>query len=95
MSHVWPIVLKEVCIDSDVSGATGMAKKLYECGLGEWTQDIKAPDGKNGYEMKPGDVMSINGHVSSEVKTFLFHFSLHFEGGSLWSRNTGFLQKMA
>ena len=46
-----------------VSGATGMAKKLYECGLGEWTQDIKAPDGKNGYEMKPGDVMSINGHV--------------------------------
>ncbi|MBR2528164.1 MAG: hypothetical protein IKE58_06835 [Blautia sp.] len=46
-----------------VSGSTGMAKKLYECGLGEWTQDIKAPDGKNGYEMKPGDVMSINGHV--------------------------------
>jgi hypothetical protein len=46
-----------------VSDAAGMAKKLSECGLGEWTQDIKAPDGKNGYEMKPGDVMSINGHV--------------------------------
>ena len=49
--------------DGYVSGATGMAKKLYECGLGEWTQDIKAPDGKNGYEMRPGDIMSINGHV--------------------------------
>ena len=43
--------------------ATGMAKKLCERGLGEWTQDIKAPDGKNGYEMRPGDVMSVNGHV--------------------------------
>lgn len=46
-----------------VSGATGMAKKLSERGLGEWTQDIKAPDGSNGYEMKPGDIMSLNGHV--------------------------------
>ena len=46
-----------------VSDAAGITKRLYECGLGEWTQDIKAPDGKNGYEMKPGDVMSINGHV--------------------------------
>ena len=25
--------------------------------------DIKAPDGKNGYEMRPGDVMSTDGHV--------------------------------
>ena len=46
-----------------VSDAAGMAKRLYECGFGEWTQDIKAPDGKNGYEMRPGDVMSTNGHV--------------------------------
>ncbi len=46
-----------------VGGSTGMAQKLSERGWGEWTQDIKAPDGKNGYEMKPGDIMSINGHV--------------------------------
>ena len=32
-------------------------------GWGAWTQDIEAPDGKNGYVMKPGDIMSINGHV--------------------------------
>ena len=46
-----------------VSDAAGIAKRLYECGFGDWTQDIKAPDGKNGYEMRPGDVMSTNGHV--------------------------------
>ena len=46
-----------------VIDAAGIAKRLYECGFGEWTQDIKAPDGKNGYEMRPGDVMSTNGHV--------------------------------
>lgn len=46
-----------------VIDAAGMAKRLSECGFGEWTQDIKAPDGKNGYEMRPGDVMSTNGHV--------------------------------
>ena len=46
-----------------VGGSTGCAKRLGNKGWGTWTQDIKAPDGKNGYEMKPGDVMSINGHV--------------------------------
>ena len=46
-----------------VIDAAGIAKRLYECGFGEWTQDIKAPDGKNGYAMRPGDVMSTNGHV--------------------------------
>ena len=46
-----------------VQGATGMAKRLAERGFGDWTQDVKAPEGENGYEMKPGDVMSINGHV--------------------------------
>ena len=46
-----------------VSDAAGIAKRLYECGFGEWTQDIKAPDGKNGYEMRPGDIMSTDGHV--------------------------------
>ncbi len=43
--------------------ADEMAKDLAERGYGEWTQDIKFPDGNNGYEMKPGDVMSIDGHV--------------------------------
>lgn len=46
-----------------VGGSTGFAKRLGEKGWGTWTQDIKAPDGQNGYEMKPGDLMSINGHV--------------------------------
>ena len=46
-----------------VGGSTKFAKRLSEKGLGKWTQDIKMPDGQNGYEMKPGDIMSINGHV--------------------------------
>ena len=49
--------------DGYVGGSTGIAKRLSKMGFGEWTQNVKAPDGKNGYEMKPGDVMSINGHV--------------------------------
>jgi len=46
-----------------VGGSTGCAKRLKEKGWGTWTQDIRFPDGQNGYEMKPGDIMSINGHV--------------------------------
>ncbi|MCR4893070.1 MAG: hypothetical protein K5989_12935 [Lachnospiraceae bacterium] len=46
-----------------VGGSTGFAKRLSDKGFGEWTQDVKAPDGESGYEMKPGDIMSINGHV--------------------------------
>ena len=46
-----------------VGGSTGFAKRLSAKGWGEWTQDIQVPDGKNGYTMLPGDVMSINGHV--------------------------------
>ena len=42
---------------------SGMVKGMAEKGWGEWTQDVKMPDGKNGYEMKPGDVMGIKGHV--------------------------------
>ena len=38
-----------------VMGSTGTAKKLAGRGFGEWTQDIT--------EMKPGEIMSINGHV--------------------------------
>lgn len=46
-----------------VGGSTGFAKRLSEMGFGEWTQDIKAPAKDNDYVMKPGDIMSINGHV--------------------------------
>ena len=46
-----------------VTYACDMAKELSDKGMGEWTQDIKAPDGKNGYVMKAGDIMSTDGHV--------------------------------
>ena len=46
-----------------VGSATGMAKRFSEKGWGEWTQEVEIPDEENGYLMKPGDVMSINGHV--------------------------------
>ena len=41
--------------DGFVSGSTKMAKKLADRGYGTWTQDITP--------MKPGEIMSINGHV--------------------------------
>ena len=41
--------------DGYVMGSTGTAKKLAGKGLGEWTQEIT--------EMKPGELMSINGHI--------------------------------
>ena len=46
-----------------VVGANRIAKRLGGKGWGIWTQDVKIPDGQNGYEMKPGDIMSTNGHV--------------------------------
>lgn len=49
--------------DGYVTFASSMAKMLSEMGLGEWTQDIQAPAKDNDYVMKPGDVMSTNGHV--------------------------------
>lgn len=49
--------------DGYVGGSTGFAKRLAAKGWGEWTQDVKAPDGTNGYTFLPGDVMSMNGHV--------------------------------
>lgn len=49
--------------DGYVGGSTGFAKRLSEMGFGEWTQDIEAPAEDNDYTMKPGDIMSINGHV--------------------------------
>lgn len=52
-----------------VSGSTGFAKKMADMGLGTWTQDVKAPDGTEAYTMKPGDIMSINGHVWMSLGT--------------------------
>ena len=49
--------------DGYVGGSTGFAKRLSQKGWGEWTQDIKAGGADGGAVMKPGDVMSINGHV--------------------------------
>lgn len=47
-----------------VGGSTGFAKRLAaEMGLGDWTQDVVKPDGTAKTAMKPGDIMSINGHV--------------------------------
>ena len=54
-----------------VMGSTGTAKKLAARGFGEWTQDIT--------EMKPGEMMSINGHIwislgtCSDGSTLILH----------------------
>ena len=50
-------------LDGYVGASTRFARRLSGYGFGDWTQNIRMPDGRNGYEMKPGDVMSINGHV--------------------------------
>ena len=46
-----------------VGGSTGFAKRLAGKGWGTWTQEVSIPDGTKETEMKPGDLMSINGHV--------------------------------
>lgn len=55
-----------------VGGSTGTAKRLADKGYGTWTQDISDA-------MKPGDIMSINGHVwislgtCSDKSTLIVH----------------------
>ncbi|MDO5702612.1 MAG: hypothetical protein Q4G47_04590 [Lachnospiraceae bacterium] len=49
--------------DGYVGGSTGFAKRLSERGWGEWTQDLGEKNGSDCYDMKPGDIMSIHGHV--------------------------------
>ena len=57
--------------DGYVMGSTGTAKKLAARGFGEWTQDIT--------EMKPGEMMSMNGHIwislgtCSDGSTLILH----------------------
>lgn len=54
-----------------VMGSTGTAKKLAARGFGEWTQEIT--------EMKPGEMMSMNGHIwislgtCSDGSTLILH----------------------
>ena len=49
--------------DGFVGFAVSYSKMLSDMGYGDWTQDIEAPVLNDDYEMKPGDIMSINGHV--------------------------------
>lgn len=46
-----------------VMSATRMAKQLSERGFGAWTRDVAVPSGGDDAVMKPGDIMSIDGHV--------------------------------
>ena len=49
--------------DGYVMGAVKMAKAFAGMGLGVYTPDVVPPSEKNGFVMKPGDMMSLNGHV--------------------------------
>ncbi|MBP5250287.1 MAG: hypothetical protein J6Z46_09815 [Lachnospiraceae bacterium] len=47
-----------------VGSSTSFAKRLSERGFGSFSQKVSVPDGKNKKaSVKPGDIMSINGHV--------------------------------
>ena len=46
-----------------VGGSTSFAKRLTDKGWGTWTQEMQKPDEKSCTDMKPGDIMSISGHV--------------------------------
>ncbi|MBQ7505870.1 MAG: hypothetical protein IJT05_00950 [Lachnospiraceae bacterium] len=60
---------KEDLRNGYVVASTGFGKRLADLGLGTRTQDIKAPSPDNGYSLKPGDIMSINGHVFLSLGT--------------------------
>ena len=49
--------------DGYVTFASAYAKKLAEEGYGDYTRKIEAPVLNHDCEMKPGDIMSIGGHV--------------------------------
>ncbi|MCR4654778.1 MAG: hypothetical protein K5770_00885 [Lachnospiraceae bacterium] len=55
--------------DGYVVRSTDFAKRMSEKGWGEWSQDVAVPDGSDRFRMKPGDVMSINGHVWMSLGT--------------------------
>ena len=55
--------------DFQHGGSTKIAKSLSERGYGTWTQDVSVPEAGGKNVMKPGDVMSINGHVWMSLGT--------------------------
>lgn len=46
-----------------VGSSTGFAKRLADMGFGDWTQKVAVPDGSSEIAVKPGDIVSIKGHV--------------------------------
>ena len=46
-----------------VSGSTGFAQKLADYGWGTWTQKVSIGGRSDEMSMKPGDIVSMNGHV--------------------------------
>ena len=46
-----------------VGSSTGFAKRLADMGFGDWTQNVVVPDGSSETAVKPGDIVSIKGHV--------------------------------
>ena len=46
-----------------VGSASGFSRKMSEYGWGEWSHTVQIPDGTMETAMKPGDIMSMNGHV--------------------------------
>ncbi|MBO4496528.1 MAG: CHAP domain-containing protein [Clostridiales bacterium] len=49
--------------------STTMAKKFYSYGWGTYTQDVKEPSEGDQYVFKPGDIMSMYGHVYISLGT--------------------------
>ncbi len=46
-----------------VGSSSAFAKRLADMGLGSFTHDVQAPTGDLDGALKPGDIMSISGHV--------------------------------
>lgn len=46
-----------------VNKSTSFARGLAKQGLGEWSNEVTAPDGKDKNDLLPGDIISLKGHV--------------------------------
>ena len=55
--------------DGYVGFASGFSRKLSEKGWGTWSHQVQIPDGTDETAMKPGDIMSMNGHVWMSLGT--------------------------
>lgn len=49
--------------------STTMAKQFSQYGWGTYTQDVKEPSAESQYVFKPGDIMSMSGHVYISLGT--------------------------